>query len=141
MFFNVHLPDLKTQLLKKPCKISLKMLFTNRYLVRCLLCIILTQTGTLICVSNYTDILHVSPVFWIHIHWIWIRILNFGLIWIRIQGYVINYDRKMRNYLRENPFSSQKIYIFLNTRNLWVVNNDTGRIFSRLSLWMVNLGL
>ena len=32
-----------------------------------------------------------EAVLWIQIHWIWIRIKNFGPIWIRIQGYIINF--------------------------------------------------
>ena len=34
-----------------------------------------------------------KPVLWIQIHW-WIRIQDFNPIWIRIQGYTINFERK-----------------------------------------------
>ena len=40
----------------------------------------------------------------------WIQILNFGPIWIRIQGYVINYERKIKNNFRKK--CPQK-YLFL----------------------------
>ena len=36
-----------------------------------------------------------KPVLWIHIHLIWIRILNFGPIWIRIRGYGMFLKKKM----------------------------------------------
>ena len=40
-------------------------------------------------------------VLWIQIHWIWIRVQDFGPIWIRIQGYTINFERKIQNNFSE----------------------------------------
>ena len=42
-----------------------------------------------------------KPVLWIQIHRIWIRIHDFGPNWIRIQGYNMNFERKIQNNLRE----------------------------------------
>ena len=36
------------------------------------------------------------PGLWIQIHWIWIWIQKFCPIWIRIQGYVINFERRKK---------------------------------------------
>ena len=46
----------------------------------------------------------------------WIQILNFGPIWIRIQGYVINYERKIKTIFEKNV---RKNTFFL---SLWMVN-------------------
>ena len=35
-----------------------------------------------------------ESVLWIQIHGIWIRIKDFGPIWIRIHGYAVNFERK-----------------------------------------------
>ena len=50
----------------------------------------------------YSDqILIISEVLWIQIHWIWIWILNCCPILIRIQGYVINLKTKFKNNIRD----------------------------------------
>ena len=41
---------------------------------------------------------HTHTVFWIQIHWVRIRILNFGPIWIWIQDYVFNFETKILKY-------------------------------------------
>ena len=67
-----------------------------------------------------------QPVLWIQIHGIWIRIHNFGPICIpiRIQGYVINFDRKkLKISLEKGNFLFKNIYFKL----LW--NNDIRRNF------------
>ena len=52
-----------------------------------------------------------QAVLWIQIHWIWIRIQDFGPIWIRIQvririqGNIINFERKnFKIILEKNNF-------------------------------------
>ena len=49
------------------------------------------------------------PVLRIQIHWIWILILNFCPIWIRfrIRGYLINFKKKNKIYLKEKLFSKK----------------------------------
>ena len=48
------------------------------------------------------------------VHWIWIRIQDFGPIWIwfriRIQGYAINFKEKEKNYLEENNLLYKSIF-------------------------------
>ena len=50
----------------------------------------------------------------ITVHWIWIRIQDFGPIWIwfriRIQGYAINFKEKEKNYLEENNLLYKSIF-------------------------------
>ena len=51
----------------------------------------------------------IFPVLWIHIHWIWNLdpypgCWAVGPIWIRIQGYTINFERKIKNNFREKKF-------------------------------------
>ena len=36
-------------------------------------------------ILHYFDLVQLKPVLWIQIHWIWIRIQDFGPIWIRIR--------------------------------------------------------
>ena len=70
------------------------------------------------------------PVFWIQIHWIWIRIQ----VRIRIQGYSINFERKkFKIILEKNNFPWNK-YIFLNYKN----KLSPREIFNPLGLWIVN---
>ena len=49
-----------------------------------------------------------KSVLWIQIHWFWIRIRDFGSIWIRIQvwiqGYTINFERKIKIILDKTIF-------------------------------------
>ena len=64
-----------------------------------------------------------TQVLWIQINWNWIRILNFGTIWIRIQGCVLK--KKNCFGFRGKQFSLKK-YIFKTI-------NDTGKFFCQLS--------
>ena len=72
----------------------------------------------------------------IQIHWIWIRIQDFGPIWIRIQGYTNNLKEKIYNNLEKNYFIFTKL-IFLNYRN----KMSHKEICIQSSLWTVNLYL
>ena len=47
---------------------------------------------------------------WIQIHSIWIRIQDFGPIWIRIGGYTINFERKNKNNFSDKNFLRTKCY-------------------------------
>ena len=64
-----------------------------------------------------------AAVLWIQIQWIWIRINNFGLILIRIQGYPCN------NFLLKSAF-------FKNCKKM-----SLKELFSRLSRWIYILNL
>ena len=57
-------------------------------------------------------------VLWIHIHWIFIRILNFGPIWIRIN--VINFKRKKFKILVEKNDFLQKRFIPNRYLPVWI---------------------
>ena len=54
---------------------------------------------------------------WFQIHWIWIQILDFGPIWIRIQiqGLTINCERKNKKNFFRGKYVSLKESIFIKT--------------------------
>ena len=94
-------------------------------------------------------------VLWrIQIHWFWIRIQNFGLIWIRIQGYVINFEYKsvFWIYIRTDPHNEMPT----GSGSAWTDGKEvkkprkcigslgeyrTGRIKVRILLWYLELYL
>ena len=49
---------------------------------------------------------------------IWIRVQNFGPIWILIQGYDVNFERKkkIKNNSKEKQFSSKMYGIFFKNK-------------------------
>ena len=51
-----------------------------------------------------------TQVLWIQINWNWIRILNFGTVWIRIQGCVLK-KKKIVLGLEENSFLYKNIFL------------------------------
>ena len=67
------------------------------------------------------------PVMWTQMHWIWIRIQNNGPIWIRIQGYVINLEKKKKKKIEKNYRYSLKNNLLLKLKLL--ENNGTRRTF------------
>ena len=62
-----------------------------------------------------------KPGLWIRIHFL--RSLDFGQIWLRIQGYVINFEKNVFKRLRRKTFPFEKILIKHHE------NNGTGRHF------------
>ena len=77
----------------------------------------------------------IFAVLWIQIHWIWIRIQDFGPIWIWIQGYTINFGRKnLYKKILEKKIPLKTVF-FYNYKN----KMSPKETFIQLSLWIVNL--
>ena len=83
-----------------------------------------------------------KPALWIQIHWIWIRIKEFGPIWLDpdlgpdpgLYRYTINFERKKKkeNYRKTIFFKNS---VFKKTINQMLPKE----MFTQLSLFIVNL--